>query len=182
MNGFVDYNNRSVQLPPGCKDLIDVLNLTRARRIPRDCDPASEWLPAGAQAECVKTGGLGNIEVGLTRLLTAQLKPSFLVIRAGAVPLHLLCETEAGPLDLYVALQGSDSEQEKAIRAFFSERCIDPLLDYTPAEGWRIIRYPIPCVASRAAALVIALLKGAYLISEDSPLHFVFGRHAGGLW
>src|SRR6266478_237685 len=116
---------------------------------------------------------------------SAEYIPHFLsppeVIRAGALPLQLLCETEAGPLDLYVALQESDSEQERAIRAFFSERCIDPLLDNPPAEGWRIIRYPIPCIASRGAALVIALLTSACLISENTPLQFIFGRHAGGL-
>ncbi len=181
MDGFVDYNNRSVQLPPGCIDLIDVLNRARARKTTRDCDSASEWLPAGAQPECVETGGLWHIERNVTRVLTASLKPGFLGIRAGALPLQLLCETEAGPLDLYVALPGSDSEQERAIRAFFSERCIDPLLDDPPAEGWRIIRYPVPCVASRAAALVIALLKTAYLVSENTPLCFIFGRHPGGL-
>jgi hypothetical protein len=39
----------------------------------------------------------------------------------------------------------------------------------------------LPCVIGPAAALLIALLKSAYHISDDTPLHFVFGRHPGGL-
>jgi hypothetical protein len=33
-NPFYDYSKRSYLLPPGCKDLIDVLEKSRARRVP----------------------------------------------------------------------------------------------------------------------------------------------------
>ena len=181
MDGFVDYRKRDVQLPPGCKDLIDVLN--RARKIAPEClGSISEWLPPGAQPERIGHGGLGSIRNYVTWLLTAAVKPSFLVIHAGAFPFHLFCETEAGPLALFLAIPEGDSERERPILSFFSDRCIDPAPNHPPCRsGWRVFLYPLPCVTGPAAALVITLLKSVYHVSEDTHLHFLCGHYPGGL-
>jgi hypothetical protein len=51
MYGFVDYGKRSGQLLPGCKDLIDVLKLTREIRPDfRRWDSISGWMPPGGAA------------------------------------------------------------------------------------------------------------------------------------
>ena len=39
MSDFVNYNKRSITLPPGCKDLIDVLPPNKAGAKPRDRQP-----------------------------------------------------------------------------------------------------------------------------------------------
>ena len=184
MAGFVNYGQRGVQLPLGCKDLVDVLKRTR-EIVPDFSEWASisGWMPAGAQPEYIDQGSLGCIEKHVTRLLTARWKPSFTVIQVGAFPFQLFCETEAGPLVLLLAFPEKDSERERAIRGFFRDRCIDPVPDHLPGRpGWLVIRYALPCVIGPATALMITLLRSAYAISEDTPLHFLFGSHPGGFW
>jgi hypothetical protein len=125
---------------------------------------------------------LGHIERHEKWLLTAPVKPTFVIIQADACPPQLFCETDAGPLELLLAFPESDAEREQAIRGFFSDRCMNPMPDPRPGRpGWRFIRYALPCVIGPAAALLTALLKSAYQISEDTRLHFLFGRHPGGL-
>ena len=67
MDGFVNHEQRGVQLPPGCKDLIDVLNCTR-QIVPdfREWDSISGWKPLGSQPESIDHGTLEQIKERLT--------------------------------------------------------------------------------------------------------------------
>ena len=56
VSDLVNYNTRGVQLPPGCKDLIDVLNLSV-----QDMPGFPKW-PSGAQPEEIETGTLQDME------------------------------------------------------------------------------------------------------------------------
>ena len=116
MSDFVNYSTRTVSLPPGCKDLLDVLNL------PREETPHYAALPSGAQPERLKDGILRDLEANLGWLITYALQPSFLAIRVGSLLLQLRCETVAGPLDLYLVVPPNEAKQAESIRAFFRGR------------------------------------------------------------
>ena len=177
MSDFVNYNSRDPQLPPGCTDLLDVLKLTRPAA-PQSAQPFS-----GAQPDGSQMGHLGDIKHYLHWLIGESTKPSFLAIRAGRFQLQLLCETAAGPLDLIPAFPMAESEIGKATREFFVRLGQDPLLDCPSGLGnWHLLRYRLPSVAAPASQVVQDLLREVYGISEYIPLHFVYGRQAGGFW
>lgn len=57
---------------------------------------SSGW--RGAQPEGIDHNELEQVEKGVTMLLSAQVKPSFLVIQVGIYPLQVFCETDAGAI------------------------------------------------------------------------------------
>jgi hypothetical protein len=149
----------------------------------RQWDSISTWMPAGAQPEGIDNSKLEQLSKHITWLLTAPVKPSFLGIQAGAFPLQLFCETESGPLQLLLAFPENDVDRERAVRGFFTEHGVEPISDHITARpGWIVIKYALPCVPSPAVGLLTALLRNAYGVSECFPLHFLFGRHPGGVW
>jgi hypothetical protein len=183
MRGF-EYPQNHFGLPPGSKDLV-ALKVPRenAPDFGREWESISSWMPAGAHPEGIDHGASWRIEKHVTWLLRARIKPSFLAIQAGAYPLHLFCETEAGPLQLMSAFPENDPERERAILSFFADRGMEPMADNVSGlPGWRILRYALPCVSRPASTLMTALLMTAYRVSEYFPLHFLFGRYPGGLW
>lgn len=175
VSDLVNYNTRGVQLPPGCKDLIDVLNLSV-----QDMPGFPKW-PSGAQPEEIETGTLQDMENSLTWLITDSIKPSFLAIRIGGFPLELRCETVSGPLVLYLLVPANEMPQAELIQAFFNRRGQD-VLDSAVLEQWHVFRYRVPCVARSASDLMCNLLKEAYQVSMITPLQFVYGRQPGGQW
>jgi hypothetical protein len=184
LRGFQYPLKNNIDLPPGSKDLVALKVLCeKVPNFSREWESVSGWIPADAQPEGIDHGPLWRVEKHVTELLSARIKPSFLAIQAGAYPLQLFCETEAGPLQLISAFPENDPERERAILGFFADRGMEPLADNVSGRpGWRIIRYALPCVIRPASSLIAGLLKDAYRISEYFPLHFLFGRHPGGLW
>lgn len=156
MRGFQYPLQNNIGLPPGSKDLVALTLLGKnLTDFAREWDSVSGWMPAGAQPEGIDHGASWRIEKHLSSLLSAQQKPSFLAIQVGAYPLQLFCETEAGPLELLLAFPENDSERERTIHGFFSDRCINQVPDHPPGRlGWRVFRYALPrlqrCLSSGA--------------------------------
>jgi hypothetical protein len=176
---FVNYNSRHVELPPGCKDLIDVLKQARPE------SPGYPKLPSGAQPEQMQVGKIGELADDMTWLISESIKPSFLAILVPGFPLELRCETDAGPLYLYLAVPSGELRRAERVRAFFDARDRKPLQDSTELDGWRFMRfmrYNLPCVVGTVSDLVGALLREVYDVRDDTPLRFVYGRQPGGAW
>lgn len=117
MSGFVNYNKRDVQLPTGCKDLIDVLNLQGAK-------PAPE---IGFQASVVSTpnfsGELSDIPRHVARLLSSRKVPNALfLVTENHSGVWVFYSTKQGPFELQFAVRCEEVKRLEAAREFFASR------------------------------------------------------------
>ena len=157
MNEFVNYGKRSITLPEGCKDLIDVLRLDK---------PASG--PARAEP-----GSLADVEAHIARQLQAAAKFSALLIFWGHAVNHIQVVLIQGRLSLRANMEDW-GPTEAAVREMFEQAGIpmvgEPLKTPaapTPVRGWQL-----PRSAGAAAGLVCGLLRTGYGLAEAARLEF----------
>lgn len=159
MKSFVNYQKRSVQLPKGCKDLIEVL---QPQKQTTKEPPKSIWemMPI---SDRVQERGLAHIQRYVSRLWESTAVTRVLVIaplggQAGLVLMH-----QEGLLNVTVYVDCKTSfAEESAVRAFLAERRIHPTLDYLSdggeaAQSIRVLRYPLPSDQADAASLTAEL-------------------------
>jgi hypothetical protein len=157
MKGLVNFGKRSVQLPAGCKDLIDLIEPSKRRRV-------STFTTHPAQ-------GMKDIGKHLSGLLEPGAKCKNLVITWHEKNyLHLM--NVEGVLTALVIVH-ENTGREQAIRVFFAKAGLAPLLDEAVA-GWsvRMLRYPLPERASKIEQLVFSLLRAGYGLAENVRLEF----------
>ncbi len=167
MNEFVNFEQRGVELPVGCTDLIDALR--------RHTNPA-------VGAKLLPAGGFGDIERHLIHLLKARTGIRHLIISAGHDgatvslefgPFQLGCRP-AG-LSALLFLDDADLSQQQAVRTVFEEAGISPFLEHGLAGiagPMRVIRYALPNGVQKAAALIRELLEQGFGLSKNAPLWF----------
>jgi hypothetical protein len=159
MNKFVNYGKRSISLPEGCKDLVDVLRLDK---------PASG--PARAEP-----GSLADVEAHIARQLQAAAKFGALLILWGHATNHIQVVLIEGTLSLRASME-SWGPTEAAVREVFEHADIplagNPLKTTaapTPVRGWQL-----PRSAGAAAGLVCGLLRRGYGVAEAARLEFYY--------
>jgi hypothetical protein len=158
MARFVNYKSRSVALPFGCTDLMDVL-----RQPSGVCAPL---FPEGLPAR------LEYIMSQLLRLLLSRSPTSSLLLFTEHVALKVFCTSSGGPLEVSLVVEAVPLQQE--IRKFFKERSINALQDRPNGSGSRILRYPVSRDALTAAGLIFLLLTGPYRLLPSATLQFLF--------
>ncbi len=168
MNRFVNYGKRSVTLPKGCKDLIDVLQARRR-------SPASMATP-GRATLAPDQGTLGDIAIYLARQLqTPSRFSNLLVLWGDALEAVQVPLTEAG-LELFALIRPGGAS-EKAVQRVFERAGIGS------AGGWRVdvfgtatqlLRYRLPNAAQSAAGLVREVLRVGYGLPENARLEFYY--------
>jgi hypothetical protein len=164
MNKFVNYGKRSITLPEGCKDLIDVLRLGK---------PASG--PARAEP-----GSLADVEAHIARQLRAAAKVSFLLILWGHEGNHIQVGLIGGTLNLW-AIMEDWGPTEAAVREMFEHAGI-PLASNpmeTPAAPTQVHGWQLPRSAGAAAGLVCGLLRTGYGLAEAARLEFYHVQEPG---
>src|SRR5438128_11799207 len=110
-NPFVNPNQRGVDLPPGCKDLNDVL--TRA----------------GMEAQCVipsrvETGGLSEVRSYVCRLYQAKSRRQVLLVIHSASGAWLVLSYVEGGFRLSLLLHRGSSFLEEAIVELFGREAL----------------------------------------------------------
>ena len=157
MNEFVNFGERSVALPAGCKDLIDVLQQPKRH-------PASTLTVRSAE-------GLADVAKHLLRLLELGAKSWYLVITWHEMNYVQLMNEEAVLTALAVVHENTHREQ--AVRGVFSAAGLAPTLDEAVA-GWsvRVLGYPLPVGASSIEELISDLLRTGYGLAENAGLNF----------
>jgi hypothetical protein len=157
MNKFVNFGKRSVELPAGCKDLIDVLQ--QAKR-----DPASTFTVRSAE-------GLADVGKHLLGLLELGAKSRYLVITWHQMNYVQLTNQEGALTALAVVHENTHREQ--AVRGVFGAAGLAAILDET-AAGWsvRALGYPLPNDASSIEELISDLLRTGYGLAENVRLEF----------
>jgi len=157
MNEFVNFGKRSVELPAGCKDLIDVLQ--QAKRY-----PASTLTIRSAE-------GLTDVAKYLLRLLELGAKSRYLVITWHEMNyVHLM--NQEGVLTA-LAVVHENTHREQAVRGVFAGAGLAPIRDEAVA-GWsvRVLGYPLPDGASSIEELISDLLRTGYGLAENVRLEF----------
>jgi hypothetical protein len=167
MNPFVNPNKRSIALPAGCKDLIDVLQMAR------------EELEI-IRPERLESSGLAHVPRYVTKVIESLAKSVTLYIGSlqgkHAITVHRSAsEFSIIPLmDMKV--------REKAVEEFFARKGIEASADFLigqPAKTTRILGFPMPGQRSDAVALTIDLLREVYEFDDESGMEFMYLEYNG---
>jgi len=157
MNRFVNYGKRSITLPEGCKDLIDVLRLDKPTSGPARAEP----------------GSLADVEAHIARQLQAAAKFSNLVILWGHTVNNIQVVLIEGTLNLWAGMEAS-GPTEAAVRKVFAQAGIPlagapfkTLVAPTQVLGWQLPGNP-----GAAAGLICALLRNGYGVADAARLEF----------
>src|ERR1051326_7717665 len=158
MNEFVNFGKRSVELPSGCKDLIDVLQQAKRH-------------PAPSTLTVCSAEGLTDVAKHLPRLLELGAKSKHLVITWHEMNYVQLMNQDGVLTAMAVVHENTHSEQ--AVRGVFSAAGLAPTLDEAVA-GWsvRVLAYPLPDAASSIEELISELLRTGYGLAENVRLEF----------
>jgi len=167
MNPFVNYQQRGIELPPGCKDLIDTL------RTQKTVGPAATRIPAG---------GLQDIPNYVARLLQSKARGRHLVISStvpfAAVVLkfgRFLMGHHPSGLSALIFTDSTEPLQEQMVRTVFEQVGFSPFMEYGVGGGvepTRTLCYPLPDTATEAASLVTAVFQKGFGVSEHARLEF----------
>jgi hypothetical protein len=157
MNKFVNFGKRSVELPAGCKDLVDVLQQAKPH-------PTSTFTVRSIE-------GLTDVAKHLLRLLELGAKSRYLVITWHEMNYVQLMNQE-GVLTA-LAVVHENTHREQAVRGVFGAAGLVPILDEAVA-GWsvRVLGYPLPGGASSIEELISDLLRTGYGLAKNVRLEF----------
>ena len=121
MARFVNYQQRGVQLPPGCKDLIDVLKGKAKAKAFRSF--TGEWEPV-PKPDLFPSGGVAQIERYVVRILVSAAKFAALTVSSldRQVGVGLCRHPDENAFDLMLFVLRRDTELAQSIRDFFGQR------------------------------------------------------------
>ncbi len=160
MNEFVNMGKRSIELPGGCKDLIDVLQ------------PAKPHALAKLTIS-LAAGGLADLAKHLVNLEEQGEKNKNLAITWHELNyLHFVNE---GLFLTALLVVHDNTHREQAIRAVFAAAGLAPIRDEA-VNGWsvRVLGYPLHAGASGIEELISDLLRKGYGLAENVRLEFAF--------
>jgi hypothetical protein len=159
MNRFVNYGKRSIALPAGCKDLVDVLRSRKRRQVLPKLDVSSDQ-------------GFCDIPHHLSSFLASSVTPKNLTIFWGLVPNYLLLTKADGVTILAVVRE--DGGCHSRILEVFREHGASPISDdvVSGALRIRILKYQAPSNLAMLEKLVLALLGFGYQVREEARLEF----------
>jgi hypothetical protein len=157
MNEFVNFRKRSIELPAGCKDLIDMLPPPRETRMPVE--------------------GFAHIERYLSRIFQAGAKRRSVIVWSLDYQEHVHVSNRDGVLSLMVVVDTQDAIREEAVLRLFREAGVIPVRDEDGrGDGiqLRALIYPLTPSVPAAADLIRSLLQGVYGIAHDAGLLFQY--------
>lgn len=172
MSEFVNYNKRSINLPPGCKDLIDVLRPAKASKTPAIPVP-------GVSMSEVETGTLSSIRKHIEKFL--QSRQMLLVIYTAdeQVAFDLERFPPSEPISASMDFVESPVRYE-SIKTLFARFDLE-LAPSTPnpptfipgAPVWVTIAiHPFPSNTPRLVEVATAVFRELCSATDDTPLHF----------
>jgi hypothetical protein len=169
MAQFVNYHKRSIELPQGCKDLIDVLE--PSRRSAANKSEAGRPLPQ-IRDEHFRTDGLSQVgrQVAMLESSSAELFALMIVIRDDRPPLTVYRKQRTNQAVL--VLVAEDADRERAIRAFLGERGVQPLHSAAVPDAFKSLSFLLPREVSQISDLMTDLLRAVYELSDVAGLDF----------
>ncbi len=175
MAQFVNYKKRGFTLPPGCKDLIDVLEPSRRHSgVPM---ATGGFPPLKIKEVRFARAGLAQIGRYVSMLLQWRGEMFILSITAQSFEFPVTLRRSRSEQTPAIVLVTKQPHQEQAIRAFFEQQGVELLWDYPPsdlgaADSARSLVYSLPPEAARAISLTTELLRRVCGLSDASAIHF----------
>jgi hypothetical protein len=190
MSEFVNYKKRGVELPPGCKNLSDVLKAKGALKHLEMFD-WNKWVdPPGKSRpmehnESLLEGKISDVERFVAKVFQSSAKLSSVAISCPASNLQLdVARVPDGSIEAGVAVQvGTDLE--KAVRAFFTHHHLEipSHVDVRPPMfpgglPWTTTYHisPMPDEAAALSKLLAELMRSAFGVTDDSTLLFRYSE------
>jgi hypothetical protein len=183
MDDSVDYQNRGINLPPGCKDLIDVLKLDKRAMLAGHTgwpSRAANELPAKVTHGATVSGLLGDVLKYVKMAFDSRAREFLLMISPpGGYFLMDVHRNADGMMASSVMVQ-ADSARERAVHFFFAHRGLEipkhvkmPQTS-SPSSPPQVVYHisPIPNEAWRLADLLMDLLHHAFKLGDGYPLSF----------
>jgi len=177
MSDFVNFGKRSVTLPPGCKDLIDLL---RPKSATTTLAPPKQP-PAGERPKVThghrSVGGLRQVAGFLARLFESRSELSTLMISSAAEDLTAMFYLRGSSRVFVLILIAQNASLERAVRGFYHEHGIEPVQAYPiPKQeggglGWGLV-FPMPSVPIETAQLTHDLFRTISAEGEQAEFQF----------
>ena len=161
--------------PPGCKNLIDALELSRRQTMGRMA--TGGFPPVEIKEERFPTAGLAQIGRYVAMLLQSRGELFTLAITAREFEFPVTLYRCTSEQTVAIVLVSKDAHREQAIRCFFEQHAIELLLDHAPsdlgaADAARGLVYPLAADTARAITLTTELLRIVYGLSDEAGLDF----------
>jgi len=178
MSQFVNYNKRSVQLPPGCKDLIDVFKPARLRKVTgANATPHFPVVPR----DHTLTETLGNIEKHVAMVFDSTSELCFLAIGSPDESLMVVVSRMTDSMTADVTFL-HDETREIAMRAFFGCHGLKaPMADGGPVKFpvdvpdspvWCVFSLvPMPAGPPAFSKIAASLFRDICGMNDQSKLH-----------
>jgi hypothetical protein len=157
MAKFVNYKKRSVTLPAGCKDLLDLLQPAKRAATGLEGQPAPEF-----REERFHRSGLLQVERFIAMLFasSAELFVLMITIRDDRVPIVLHRNRGGGAVVVHPSAE--DLDRARAIRGFFRRLGVKPLHDLPVPEAFKSLAYVLRGGISHVAGVIDGLLREPY--------------------
>lgn len=169
MSQFVNFNKRGFTLPPGCKDLIDLLAPPRKRV--REKGGSQLFPPLRVLNERFATAGLAQLDRFAAMLLNSPADGIVISISANGLRFPVSLYRSKAEGITAILLIASDVPESEAVKDFFAARKLGPLAN-RPQEDIGSLVYRLPTEIATLAALLAELLQGVYALGEDAGLEF----------
>lgn len=173
MKPLVNYKKRKFTLPPGCKNLIDVLEPSRRQAKEHHL---TGWLSSPQlREERFATAGLAHIGRFMSMLLHSRKELFQLSIIVPGFQFPVAMYRHRSEQIAAIVLVTKDSQLEQAIRSFFEQGNLQAISDDQDVEtpdAPRCLAYPLPSEAAHAISLTTGLLRSVYRLSEEAGLVF----------
>lgn len=173
MTQFVNYKKRSFTLPPGCKDLIEVIAPYRQNMKGRSTDVGLPYLEI--KEDRFPTAGLAQVGRYVSMLLRARGELFTLSVTAQGFQFPVTLYRSRTAQIFEIVLVTKEPHQERAIRMFFEQRGLQAIMDDGDLDApgaARGLAYPLPFDPARATILTTELLQSAYGLSKMAGLDF----------
>jgi hypothetical protein len=169
---LVNYGKRSISLPAGCKDLIDLLHPSKQKA-------SGPGLGGGRESPVYKTdhfprAGLAQVARYIAMSVESPAEVFLIYICSLDEELAVGLRRNKGPKTFelvpmrFVSTDVSwHTEIEHSVRAFCEQQGIQPI-------GHRPVVYSLPIDASLVSELTIRLLRVVYGLNDESGLDFYY--------
>lgn len=163
MGDFGEHPERSIKLPPGCKDLIDVIGKSGLTSI-------IDW-------QTVNTKELASVEGHLADVLR---------LAGGFHQIYVSCRVDAGLIVAMTASKFTENEltasckgrsEHQAVRNISKRAGLSPIT--SPARGAKLacsLRFRLPPEPTEIAWLIGDLFRAGYGLRDSSKIIFVCGK------
>lgn len=175
MNPFVNANKRSISLPPGCKDLADVLKPRRRRIAKLDMPIAWGQIPT-IEPVRFERAGLIHLRKYVAEVFSAgTVQPSLHIRTLDGLRGVSLYRTAA---EFSIIPVPDTAERSRQIEDFFAKRGMqanyDQVIGSSDIAGgsMRILTFPLPQGVLATTQLTSDLLREVYGVDDQAGLEF----------